>query len=1447
MKKIYYMMLLIGCIVVMPISLKAQKISPDKGKKDTLDIDTTKNQTLLGDIQTLSLPAGTVAWTAMTSPTTVELHDIWGFADNSAFIVGSTGTILSYNGTSWSSITSGITNDLWGTWGTSQQNMYFVGYNGKILRYNGKILRYNGTTVTTMTSPVTTTLWRVWGSGPNDIYAVGDNGKIIRYNGTSWSVVNHNLTTASLRGIWGRSANDIYVIGSAGIVLHYNGTWHKETITGLSTRDVRGVGGNSSTVYITAAAGYIFKFENSTWTYSIVGSNTCYDLWGNSAEQYTVGTVNGTTLHLENGTWSSELSGTTNNLFGVWGDDLNTGYVYSVGANGTIRRRPRTTYTAPTLSSNMNYVYETTFKTPLTESETSNLNAIASKDIIESIQYFDGLGRAIQTIAIKGSPAQSDIIQPFYYDQYGRETKKYLPYSKSSNNGTYHPSAFDAANWTTVYGTTEDDYAFAESQLENSPLNRVLKQGAPGQSWQTTNGHTFDNQYLSNSANDNVCYWTVSGTGVATFTRAYYSANSLYKTIVTDENEHNTIEYKNKQGQVIMTENADAGRTYYIYDDLGLLRAIIPPLAEQTLNSVSSFQNSDLTFRYLCYYYEYDSRHRMTIKMIPGTTTPYTLTYDSRNRLVRTGDPNHNYQYIDYDHLNRPVETGTCTSLGGSKNYLTKTAYDSYIVWSKPSYLTNDTFKFVAVSEVIATSDRSDAVKNKITVSKTKILNQTTGLPFELTTVTYYDKYGRVIQTISDNHLGGIDRISNQYNFAGELLKTVHQHRISGTTVIKTITQTYQYDHAGRLIQTRHKIDTQPEVILAANQYNETGAMIQKQLQSANSGSSYMQSIDYGYNIRGWLTNINNLATPGTDLFCMDLGYNTIAGIEQYNGNISYMQWKSVNDTQNKSYTYTYDAINRIKTADYSEISYATLYDVSNINYDKNGNILNINQRGTRTTDGTIFEAEIDHLSYRFENSGKSNQLVGVGDGATYGTLDSRGDFQDGVSGNATTEYYYDNNGNMTKDYNKDMQIGYNLLNLPLQIKKGINTPTGYLNYSYTATGAKLRAQKLNGSGGILETTDYIGEFVYKNNVLSYIITPEGRAVPEANGGMLLLIAEVISKYEYEYDLRDHLGNTRVTCKAGTYNANGDVTSITVLQKNDYYPFGTLHKGKSSVATNKYLYNGKELQTDYNFDLYDYGARFYDAQLGRWHSVDPLAEKYYGWSPYNYVANNPLRFIDPNGKEIYIIVNGEAVLATNENINNSSLADRITALRSTEDGAKLWDNYAVNEEHDIYIGISNGYPEKSNVVGRAFFSEDKIENVFNTTIAGETIDDDKTFMNLGEGMEIFDNINAEKSVGKFAHLVSLNGKAEGDLFQETEALYHEIKAHIDIPLVNGKQSYGQEHKLYGSAISLTSSIADNSISKDSPVGRFALQLITNPSLNITDYRRSEVRKIITKQ
>ncbi len=245
-------------------------------------------------------------------------------------------------------------------------------------------------------------------------------------------------------------------------------------------------------------------------------------------------------------------------------------------------------------------------------------------------------------------------------------------------------------------------------------------------------------------------------------------------------------------------------------------------------------------------------------------------------------------------------------------------------------------------------------------------------------------------------------------------------------------------------------------------------------------------------------------------------------------------------------------------------------------------------------------------------------------------TFPNGNDFYDNghyFSQTKTPEYGYDKNGNMVSDLNKEiLEIKYNELNLPVEIIKDQNNRIEYL---YDALGNKKRqiTYSFDGIKTIMKTTDFIGNVVYIDGVPAWNTFDEGRVVYSSTGVCL-----------YENQIKDHLGSVRVAYEK-------DASGLLVRQVNSYYPYGMNITSLSGepvnirASGNEYLYNGKMFQDELGLDWLDYGARFYDPALGRWHSVDPLAEKYAPISPYAYVANNPLIFIDPDGRKIRLANN----------------------------------------------------------------------------------------------------------------------------------------------------------------------------------------------------------------
>ncbi|WP_238326545.1 DUF6443 domain-containing protein [Pedobacter heparinus] len=860
-----------------------------------------------------------------------------------------------------------------------------------------------------------------------------------------------------------------------------------------------------------------------------------------------------------------------------------------------------------TPSADQNYISTKVFKKEGVNE--GNINATLSTcEVNQTVQYFDGLGRPLQTVTVQGSPGFKDVVQPVDYDAFGREQFKYLPYSTVTGaNGSFKPSAITSQagfyNSPPAGVATITNTAFSESRFEASPLNRVLERGSPGASWQLSAGHTQKMEYGSNNSTDYAVrlYQAVpsatpgeehkrilSGTG-------YYTANELYLSISKDENwastdgkAGTTEEYKDKEDRVVLkrvfnykNDVTETLSTYYVYDDLGNLSFVLPPGANPDALALPSQTLQDQ----FCYQYRYDGRKRLIEKKLPGKDWEY-MVYNKLDQLVLSQDSlqrvANQWLFTKYDALGRVAITGVYGD-GASRSSLAGTLNSQSVLWENRlgSGTDYDNGSFpqnnIAWYHTINYYDDYNFPGNsfpqpdgvtQMSASRVKGL-QTGSFVYQVNSstrylsVNYYDKDGRVLKTAAENHLGGTDLTENTWNFAGELTGSTRTHS-SGSGPATTIATRHEYDHMGRKKATMESINGQPEVVLSKLDYNELGQLSKKWLHSTD-GNTFLQHTDYAYNERGWLKR----SISGE--FSIRLGYDTL-GTPQYNGNITSQEW-GTGYTFPSIYNYGYDKLNRLL----SGVSTGAISMSEVLSYDVMGNISTLNRDGAGAG------------SYIYEG----NRLKSISGG-----------------GLAAGSYAYDGNGNAVTDGRTGVNLTYNHLNLPITVNgSGLN-----IAYTYDAMGRKLKKVS-----NMEAPSDYVDGVQYTGGAIEFIMTEEGKA--RSNGGT----------YSYEYNLTDHLGNVRYT-----FYQHPSLGTLQPLQADDYYAFGK--QRVASAGVNKYLYNGKELQSE--LGQLDYGARFYDPVIGRWNVVDPLAEKYHSYSIYSYVVNNPIALIDPNGMEIQEIAGG---------------------------------------------------------------------------------------------------------------------------------------------------------------------------------------------------------------
>lgn len=652
---------------------------------------------------------------------------------------------------------------------------------------------------------------------------------------------------------------------------------------------------------------------------------------------------------------------------------------------------------------------------------------------------------------------------------------------------------------------------------------------------------------------DRVKIWTLNASGLPVTTSSY-SAKELWVEITKDEDDIQSLQFIDKLGRVILKKtegcvtpitDGHSGwlSTYYVYNDLGQLRVVLPPLSIDMFEVNDAWSmSSDSGLAYEQYFlYNYDGRGRMVEKKIPGKDPEYYL-YDQQDRQVGFQDgelkEDNKWLYTKYDGLGRVLSTGlvsksqsVATLQGeveavGSNNsqlvngsvtggwpseegdLLTMNYYDNYGELGSYSFVSATGFD----------SQSSSRTHGLQTGKKVKNL----GTEEYYTSAIYYDDKGRVIQTVSDHQKAGVIRISTLYNFEDQPISTLTQ---STETGVEDILRTYYYNVIGQVDSITHHVGSETPRTLVQNTYNDLGQLTQKSFPEIASGSQ-----TYSYNIRGWLKTLGTALTDGYTQtnYYQESGATT----PRWNGNISKIDWGgkagSSGTYKTRTYNYEYDNANRLKAAAYSASSESNWFTVNGISYDANGNIHTMSRSNERAIgDYNV----VDDLEYSYHGYG--NRLSQVKDNNLSTSYKAK-DFVE----SSDVEYGYDKNGNLTSNLDKDIsQITYNHLNLPQEITFGTGAK---IVFAYDAEGTKLTQKVYNSSGTLTKTQDYIGEIVLLDGTLDYLVHEEGRLVAEIDG------------LWGEYYMKDHQGNIRQVLRGATsqtYMATMETSNATLEEQ----------------------------------------------------------------------------------------------------------------------------------------------------------------------------------------------------------------------------------------------------------------------------------------------------------
>ena len=850
------------------------------------------------------------------------------------------------------------------------------------------------------------------------------------------------------------------------------------------------------------------------------------------------------------------------------------------------------------------------------------------------VQYYDGLGRANEKIQLESTPGRNDLVSTIRYRGLHRLSQAWLPVPLHTE-GQYQ-DVTDVNSETQAF--YEDNRPYHETLYENSALERVIETKRPGNTWSS---YSASNSYWANSPADNVRYYCVLNDGKLKTNGNSYIESYLFKNISTDEDGKTVVSYTDKVGRLIMEDRAGM-RTYYVYDDFGNLRYVLPHIAQCKLTN-GEYALDHTTLQASAFCYKYDNRGNVIYKRLPGCEPQY-MVYDQSGQLILKQDGNqrlsNKWTLCGYDSIGRNLYTAEI-KLTHTHEYYINFFSDK---WSVEHYGNNPSNSSIPGTGYASTllgknnlrplivnyyDDYDYIAKREPTAIRPQLrFSQESGYGLQhdnaigLLTGTriynlseegytaysyYYDIKGRVIQNRSMQNVtnGYKTSTSTEYLFDGSIAQQLTEQG-RGNNLMREHYR-YTYDHAGRALKTYYQLNNDDEIQLSSFSYDSVGRLAQNLLHSS------VDSIRYSYDMRNMLTATKNKHFS-EDLFYADSVSAFAHATPCHNGNIAVARTLHVDTSF--TFVYSYDQQNRLVESELETNGHTK--PIEWFRYDDRGNIRQLQRySGDRL---------IDDLHFSYQEDG--NQLLSITDDGEDADLYSTIEYHNAAV-QADTTMYYDANGNLIKDKDRGIvAIHYNILNLPdtIQFVNG-----NQIVNLYDAAGKKYKSIIYANLATVITPCYEMAHYTFETDSIEYHVT-------EYNGNVetyytprdtALRIFNAIGYYTdstYYHYIKDHLGNICAVIHS---------TADSVVQNTKYYASGVPMAESTRRDEQPYLYNGKEFIEAHGLNEYDSQARMYYAPIMRTTTIDPYAEKYYHISPYAWCGNNPIGMVDKNGKYYY--------------------------------------------------------------------------------------------------------------------------------------------------------------------------------------------------------------------